>query len=110
MVSHTGLPSRPDERVFRGDGSMEVKKVLFLFENNITKGQELAEKAKKLLLYLEGEAFDFYYDKFASGGALSEDAKDYSKVKAALMERFRKQKTKRLSSETRWSSLWLAPT
>jgi hypothetical protein len=74
--------------VFRGDGSMDVKKFLFLFENVITKGLEPEKKAKEILLYLEGEAFDFYYDKFASGDAILEEAEDYRKVKAALLERF----------------------
>jgi hypothetical protein len=67
---------------------MDVKKLLFLFENVITKGLKTEQKTKEILLYLEGEAFDFYCDKFASGDPLSEEAKDYRKVKAALLERF----------------------
>jgi hypothetical protein len=46
---------------------MDVKKFRFLFENVLTKGIEPAQKAKEILVYLEGPAFDFYYEKFGRG-------------------------------------------
>jgi hypothetical protein len=67
MVSHTGLARSGGHRVFRGDGAMDVKKFRFLFENLLTKGIEPAQKAKEILVYLEGPAFDFYYEKFGRG-------------------------------------------
>ena len=55
MVSHTGPVSRLGEhRVFRGDGSMDVKMFLFVFEKVLTKGAEAAQKAKEIVLYFKG--------------------------------------------------------
>ena len=46
------------------------------------------DKAAEIICYLESEGFDFYYETFAQNGLLAEDAKDFGKVKYALVERF----------------------
>ena len=46
------------------------------------------ERASKLLRYLEGDAFDFFYQAFVKNGDSSADGSHYQKVKKALVERF----------------------
>lgn len=46
------------------------------------------EKALQLLWHPEGLAFERYHEAFARDGALMEEAKDYSTVKAELIEEF----------------------
>ena len=83
---------RPEERrsVFRGDkDSMDVKKFFFLFENVIAKSIELpSEKARELLLHLEGPAFEFFYNRFAVGDEFSSETEDFRIVKEAFYKEF----------------------
>ena len=87
---------RTEERrcVFRGDrGSMDVKKFFFLFENVIAKSIELpSEKARELLLHLEGPAFEFFYNRFAEGDELSPETEDFSIVKGEFYREFEEKK------------------
>ena len=66
----------------------DVHKFFFVFENVATSGKSDRERASELLRYLEGDAFDFFYQAFVKNGDISADGSDYQKVKKALVERF----------------------
>lgn len=70
------------------DGTSDVKIFFFYFENVAMRGKSDADKAYELLAFLDKDAFEFYYSKFTSGGALIEQAQDYKTVKAAFMEKY----------------------
>ena len=72
-------------------GSSDVVKFFFVFEQARMPGRSDEDKASQLICHLEGEAFDVYYDLFTKDGNLVEDAKEYSVVKAALIEHFKPQ-------------------
>lgn len=44
-----------------------------------------------LLGHLDGETFQVFFDKFTRNGELTEEVRDFSKVKYVLLERFGKK-------------------
>ena len=73
------------------DGSSgNVEKFFFYFENVATRGKTPEERAVLLLGFLFGDAFDFYYDEYASKGELLDAGLDYKAVKKSFIERFGK--------------------
>ena len=73
---------------FDGSKPADVHKFFFVFENVATSGKSDEERASELLRYLEGDAFEFFYQAFVKNGYISAGGSDYQKVKKALMERF----------------------
>ena len=73
---------------FDGSKPADVHKFFFVFENVATSGKSDEEGASELLRYLEGDAFDFFYQVFVKNGDISADGSDYQKAKKALVERF----------------------
>ena len=73
---------------FDGSKPADFHKFFFVFENVATSGKSDEERAFELLRYLEGDAFDFFYQSFVKNGDISADGSDYQKVKKALVERF----------------------
>ncbi len=65
-------------------GKKTRKKFFFLLDNVEMKGKSNEEKASRLPMYLSGRAFDFYFDNYTLDGEMTEEAMDYSKVKAAM--------------------------
>ncbi len=51
-----------------------------------------SERAEKIVAYLSGAAFDFYFDRFTLNNAPTEEAKEYSVVKKVMLEKFSIQK------------------
>lgn len=74
----------------RFSGKSGIKKFLLVFERVCSQKQTEVIKVDTLQRYLHGEAFDFFYDSFKANGTLTEDGKDYERVKKALLERFAK--------------------
>lgn len=54
-----------------------VKTFFFLLENVVLQEKSDEDKAAELLRYLEGDAFDFYYNTFSKDAAMIEAGKDY---------------------------------
>lgn len=50
---------------FNGSGEKDVGKFFFVYENVTMRGKSDDDMAASFLCYLEGEAFDFYYDSLA---------------------------------------------
>ncbi len=70
------------------DGSEDVAKFFFYFEQVLAKGKTTPEKAEMLLSHLDGAAFDYFCRNFSAKNALLPAAKDYEGVKRQLLEHF----------------------
>lgn len=73
---------------FDGSPSANIHKFFFYFEQVVMRGKPEEEKAVSLLSFLEGDAFDLYYDSFAKDGEPLDSAKDYSAVKKLFLENY----------------------
>ena len=74
-------------------GNEDARKFSYLYENVVTKGRTDKEKAEKIVAYLAGTAFDFYFDRFTMDNGWTDEAKDYGKVKGVMLENFSVRKT-----------------
>ncbi len=72
------------------DGSEDVARFFFNFEQVLAKGKTTPEKAEMLLSHLDAAAFDYFYRNFSAKNALLPAAKDYEEVKRQLLEHFGK--------------------
>ncbi len=59
----------------------------------MTKNLPDSERTEKIVAYLSGAAFDFYFDGFTLETAPTEEAKDYGEVSKVMLEKFCTQKT-----------------
>ena len=59
----------------------------------MTKDLPDKEKAGKIVAYQAGTAFDFYFHRFTMYVGPTDEAKDYSKVKGVMLEKFSVRKT-----------------
>ena len=66
----------------------DVHKFFFVIENVATSGKSDEERASELLRYLEGDAFDLFYQSFVKNRDIIADGSDYQKVKKASVARF----------------------
>ena len=73
---------------FDGAKPANVHNFFFVFENVAASGNSEEERVSEILRYLEGDAFDFFYQVFVKNGDISADGSDYQKVKKALVELF----------------------
>ena len=55
--------------LFSGKG--DARKLFYVFENVIMKGASDEDKAEKVVAYLQGEAFDFYFERFTNEDSLT---------------------------------------
>ena len=78
----------PASLAFDGNNEADAAKFFFVYENVVMRGKSDEDKAGKLLCYLQGEAFDYYYETYRQDGGLNETASDYRAVKKALHGRF----------------------
>ena len=78
----------PASLAFDGKREADVAKFFFVYENVVMRGKSDEDKAGELLCYLQGEAFDYYYETYSQNGGLNEAARDYQAVKKALLDRF----------------------
>ena len=66
--SQTGS-SRP---LFDSKIDADVSKFFFVYENVVIRRKSDEDKAGKLICYLQGDAFEFYYDTYSRNGNLTE--------------------------------------
>ena len=78
----------PLRLVFDGKNDADVAKFFFVYENVVMRSESDEDRAGELLCYLEGDAFEFYFDTCSRNGKLTDDAGDYQAVKMAMMDRF----------------------
>ena len=77
--------------VFKGDE--DARKFFYIYENVIVKGLPDTTKAEKIVAYLGGDAFDFYFDRFTMDNGPTAEAKSYQTVKDAMLKKFSTQKS-----------------
>lgn len=63
----------------------------FFFGNVVKRGKNDDERSIELLDHLDETAFEFYFDKCAVKGSISDPGKDYYLVKAAILDKFVKE-------------------
>ncbi len=81
----------PSELItFKGTG--DAGKFFYLYENVVTKGLPESQRSEQIVAYLSGIAFDFYFDRFTSDNAPTEEAKYYGIVEKVTLEKFSTQK------------------
>lgn len=68
--------------------SVHSRTCLVYYEKVATRDKSDAKCALDLFGFLDGEAFEFYYDTFALDGELMAEASGYSVVRAVLLKRF----------------------
>ena len=71
------------------NGSSDVVRFFFYFENVAARDKPDNEKALELLCYLDGAAANYFFEIFAPDGTLSEDGKDFQMVKASFISHFK---------------------
>ena len=59
------------------EGDEDARKFFYLYENVVTKSLPDCARAEKIVAYLSGAAFDFYFDRFTLDNALTEETKEY---------------------------------
>ncbi len=74
-------------------GDEDAREFFYLYENVVTKNLPDIEMAEKIVAYLNGSAFDFYFDRFTLDNANTEEAKENGLVKKVMLEKFSTQKT-----------------
>lgn len=69
-------PTGPSNRIF--DGSGDIRKSFFFFENVTMRGKKEEDKSSELLRNLDGNAFEFFIEQFISDGILTPEGADLS--------------------------------
>ncbi len=77
--------------VFKGDE--DARKFFYLYEDVATKGIPDTAKAEKIVAYLGGEVFDFYFERFTIENGPILEAKNYQLVKKEMLKKFSTQKS-----------------
>ena len=83
----------PSELKYHFNGKEDSKKFFYAYENFVMKNKTEEEKADILVAYLDGVAFEHYFDNFTEENAPNEEARSFQKVKEALLEKFSTKKT-----------------
>lgn len=71
-------------RVF--DGTGDVRVFFFYFENVAKQNKMDAEKPYELLAYLDGRAFNFFFERFTKNGGTTAEGVDFDVVQSAFFE------------------------
>ena len=82
----------PASELTQFDGKEDARKLFFLLENVILKEESDSDKAFKLVMYLTGAVFDLYFDTFTFERRPTNEAKDYEKLKEAMIDQFSPKK------------------
>ena len=61
----------PSEPKYHFNGKEDAKKFFYAYENVVMKTKAEEEKADSLVAYLDGEAFEYYFDNFTEDNALT---------------------------------------
>ena len=83
----------PSELKYHFNGKEDAKKLFYVYENVVMKNKTEEEKSDSLVAYLDGEAFEYYFNNFTEDNSLNEEARSFQKVKSALLEKFSTKKT-----------------
>ena len=83
----------PSELKYHFNGKEDAKKFFYLYENVVMKNKTEEKKADSLVAYLDGEAFEYYFDNFTEDNPPNEEARSFQKRKTALLEKFSTKKT-----------------
>ena len=81
MVIPTGAVMDAPSELTIFCGNEDARKFFYLYENMVTKGLPDKETAEKIVAYLAGTAFGFYFDRFTMDNVPTDEAKDYKKLK-----------------------------
>ena len=81
------------ELKYHFSGKEDAKKFFYVYENVVMKTKTEEEEADSLVAYLDGVAFEYYFDNFAEDKAPNEEARSFQNVKSALLEKFCTKKT-----------------
>lgn len=73
-------------RIF--DESGDIKMFFFYFENVAMRYKEEKDYYLELFSYLDGPAFEFYFEKFTNDGSPKTEASDFKAVKEAFVSKF----------------------
>ena len=65
-----------------------------MYENVVMKNKYEEERADSLVAYLDGEAFEYYFDNFTGDEYPYLEARLFQRVKVALLEKFCTKKAK----------------
>lgn len=68
------------------DGSSDILMFLFYFEPVGMRGKQGEEKAFELLAYLYGKAFEFFFERFTTGGELTRKGSEFPSVKQEVID------------------------
>lgn len=68
------------------EGTVDVHRFFFYFENLFMAGKADEEKAKNLLAHLEKSEFNFYYETFVRDSSLEKEMKNYDLVKQKTID------------------------
>ena len=74
------------------NGNDDARKFFYFYENVVKKGLP-DKKTWKIVAYLAGRAFDFYFDRFTMDNGPTDEAKDCGKVKRVMLEKYSVRKT-----------------
>ena len=75
------------------NGKEDTKKFFYISENVGMKKNAEDKKADSLVAYLEGEAFECYFQNFTEDNAPNEDSRSFQIMKAALFGNFSTKNT-----------------
>ena len=74
----------PGEFKYHFSGKEDMKKFFYVYENLDMKNKSEEETADNLVAYLDGEAFEYYFDKFTVHNAPNKEVRSLHKLKAEL--------------------------
>ena len=83
----------PSELKYHFNGNQDAKKFFCVHENIVMENKTEEEKVDSLVGYLDGEAFEYYFENFKEDNAPNEEARSFQKVKSPLLEKFSTKKT-----------------
>lgn len=70
------------------DGIIDVRVIFSYFENVAMREINKDEKPFELLAFLDGPAFQFYYDRFTRDGMVTEEGIKFNIVRTSFIEEF----------------------
>lgn len=84
----------------------DARKFFYPYENVVTKGLTEEDQTEIIVVYLDGEAFDFYFERFTMYNWPTPEAKNYQVAKDVMLKKFSSQKSKAESwrMQYRWTT------
>ena len=92
LVIPTGAVMNNLSELITFKGTEDARNFFYRYENVVTKSLPEIEKAEKIVAYLTGAAFNFYFDRFTLDNGPIDEAKDYAVGKKVMLEKLSIQK------------------